>query len=151
MAGGYDVILQMDADFSHDPADLPRLAAAVGVGADVAIGSRYVSGGQAPGWPWRRRLLSRIGSRYAALVLGLPVRDVTGGFKAFSRRALQAIGPGDLQAAGFGVQIETSYRAYQLGLRVYEAPIVFRERRAGASKITAGIIAEALLLGAIAM
>jgi dolichol-phosphate mannosyltransferase len=146
LAAGYDVVLQMDADFSHDPADLPRLAAAVDAGADMAIGSRYVRGGQTPGWPWRRRLLSWAGSRYAAAVLGLRVRDVTGGFKAFSRRALQVLARQELQAAGFAVQIETTYRAHEHGLVLREVPIVFRDRRAGASKMSGQIVLEAVQL-----
>lgn len=146
LGAGYDVVLQMDADFSHDPADLPRLAAAVDAGADVAIGSRYVRGGQTPGWPARRRLLSWAGSRYAAAVLGLPVRDVTGGFKAFSRRALQALAVQELQAAGFAIQIETTYRAHRRGLTLREVPITFRDRRAGVSKMSGHIVIEAALL-----
>lgn len=136
----------MDADFSHDPADLPRLVAAVAEGADVAIGSRYVPGGQTPGWPWRRRLLSWAGSRYAAALLGLPVHDLTGGFKAFSPRALQVVTSAALQASGFAIQIETTSQAYRPGLVVREVPIVFRDRRAGASKMSRGIILEAVLL-----
>ncbi len=136
----------MDADFSHDPADLPRLVAAVAEGADVAIGSRYVPGGQTPGWPWRRRLLSWAGSRYAAALLGLPVHDLTGGFKAFSPRALQVVTSAALQASGFAIQIETTSQAYRHGLVVREVPIVFRDRRAGASKMSRGIILEAVLL-----
>ena len=123
LAAGYDVVLQMDADFSHDPADLPRLAAAVDAGADMAIGSRY-----------------------AAAVLGLRVRDVTGGFKAFSRRALQVLARQELQAAGFAVQIETTYRAHEHGLVLREVPIVFRDRRAGASKMSGQIVLEAIQL-----
>jgi dolichol-phosphate mannosyltransferase len=146
LAAGYEVVLQMDADFSHDPAALPRLAAAVDAGADVAIGSRYVRGGQTPGWPWRRRLLSWAGSRYAAAVLGLPVRDVTGGFKAFSRRALQLLARQELRAAGFAVQIETTYLAHEHGLVLREVPIVFRDRRAGTSKMSGQIVLEAVQL-----
>ena len=146
LAGGYDVIAQMDADFSHDPSDLPRLVAAVEEGADVAVGSRYASGGQTPGWPWRRRLLSWAGSRYAAAVLSLPVRDVTGGFKAFSRRALHTLAAQTPRASGFAIQIETTYWAHRQGLILREVPIVFRDRRAGASKMSLGIVAEALRL-----
>ena len=146
LAGGYDVVAQMDADFSHDPADLPRLVDAIEAGADVAIGSRYVPGGQTPGWPWRRRLLSRAGSRYAAAVLGLPVRDLTGGFKAFSRQALHRLSQQELQASGFAVQIETTYQALRHGLTVHEVAIVFRDRRAGVSKMSRQIMAEAMLL-----
>lgn len=146
LAAGYDVVVQMDADFSHDPADVGRLVATIDAGADVAIGSRYIGGGQTPGWPWRRRLLSWAGSRYAAAVLGLPVQDVTGGFKAFARRALRLLDPGALQATGFAIQIETTYQAHRQGLVIQEVPITFRDRRAGASKMSRSIMAEALLL-----
>jgi dolichol-phosphate mannosyltransferase len=143
---GYPIVAQMDADFSHDPADLPRLLAAVEAGADVAIGSRYVRGGRTPGWPWQRRLLSVGGSRYAAAVLRVPVRDLTSGFRAFSARALQALDPQDLRAAGFGIQIEMTYRLYRRGLYLCEVPITFRDRRAGVSKMSGAIIGEAVLL-----
>ncbi len=146
LARGYDIVLQMDADFSHHPADLPRLVDAINGGADLAIGSRYVAGGATPGWPWRRRILSSAGSRYAAAVLGLPVRDVTGGFKAFSRHALLALEPQTLQSAGFAVQIEMTYRAYCRGLLIHEVPIVFQDRRAGQSKMSGRIVTEALRL-----
>ena len=146
LASDYDVVAQMDADLSHDPADLPRLVSAVAEGTDIVIGSRYVPGGQTPGWPWRRRLLSRAGSRYAAALLGLPVRDVTGGFKAFSKRALSALAATAPRAAGFAIQIETTSEAYRHGLVVREVPIVFRDRRAGSSKMSRGIVLEALLL-----
>lgn len=146
LASDYDVVAQMDADHSHDPADIPRLVAAVADGADVAIGSRYVPGGRTPGWPWRRRLLSWAGSRYASSLLGLPVRDITGGFKAFSPRALDAIGPTTLQAAGFAIQIETTSQAYRHGLAIRELPIVYHNRRAGSSKMSSGIVREALAL-----
>jgi dolichol-phosphate mannosyltransferase len=146
LAWGYATVFQMDADFSHRPADLPRLALALEAGADVALGSRYVPGGASPGLPWHRHLLSWAGSRYAAAILGLPVRDVTGGFKGFSRLALQAIEPRTLSAAGFAVQIETTYRACRAGLAIHEVPIVFQDRRAGTSKMTRRIVAEGLLL-----
>lgn len=146
LARGYEMVFQMDADFSHSPSDLPLLAGALDAGADVAIGSRYVAGGASPGLPWHRHLLSRMGSRYAAAVLGLPVRDVTGGFKGFSRRAMLAVEPQTLSAAGFAVQIETTYRAYRRGMAIQEVPIVFRGRRAGRSKMTSRVIMEGLLL-----
>jgi dolichol-phosphate mannosyltransferase len=143
---GYPIVAQMDADFSHDPADLPQLLTAVEAGADLAIGSRYVRGGRTPGWPWHRRLLSIGGSRYAAAVLGVPVHDLTSGFRAFSARALQALDPQDLRAAGFGIQIETAYLLHRRGLRLREVAITFRDRRAGVSKMSGAIIGEALLL-----
>ena len=145
-AAGYAIVVQMDADFSHDPADLPLLIASVDAGADVVIGSRYVTGGRTPGWPWRRRLLSVAGSRYAAVVLGLPVHDLTSGFRAFSRRALQALDLQTLQSAGFGIQIETTYLMHRRALISREVPITFRDRRAGASKMSGGIITEAFVL-----
>jgi dolichol-phosphate mannosyltransferase len=145
-ASDYDVVAHMDADFSHDPATLPRLLAAIAQGVDVVIGSRYVPGGQTPGWPWRRRLLSWAGSHYAAAVLGLPVRDLTGGFKAFSPRALDVLAATAQHAVGFAFQIETTTVAYWHGLVVREVPIIFRERRAGSSKMSRAIMLEALLL-----
>jgi dolichol-phosphate mannosyltransferase len=146
LAWDYAMVFQMDADFSHSPEDLPRLAAALRAGADVAIGSRYVAGGASPGLPWHRHLLSRAGSRYAAAILRLPVHDMTGGFKGFSRLALRTIQPRTLSAAGFAVQIETTYRAYRAGMAVHEVPIVFHDRRAGESKMTRRIVVEGLLL-----
>jgi dolichol-phosphate mannosyltransferase len=145
-ASDYNVVVQMDADFSHDPAALPGLIAAVEQGADIAIGSRYAPGGQMPGWPWRRRLLSWAGSRYAGAVLSLPVRDLTGGFKAFSPRALEVLATSTQHAVGFAFQIETTAVAYRHGLVVQEIPITFRERRAGSSKLSRSIVLEALLV-----
>jgi dolichol-phosphate mannosyltransferase len=146
LAWGYATVFQMDADFSHRPADLPRLALALAAGAEVAIGSRYIAGGASPGLAWHRQLLSVAGSRYAAAILGLPLRDVTGGFKGFSRRAVEAIQPRTLSAAGFAVQIETTYRAFRAGLTIHEVPIVFQDRRAGRSKMGRRIVVEGLLL-----
>jgi dolichol-phosphate mannosyltransferase len=146
LARGYDMVFQMDADFSHNPDDLSLLAGALNAGADVAIGSRYAAGGASPGLPWHRHLLSRAGSRYAAAILGLPVRDVTGGFKGFSRRALLEIEPQTLSAEGFAVQIETTYRAYRRGLAIAEVPIVFHDRRAGRSKMARRIVVEGVIL-----
>jgi dolichol-phosphate mannosyltransferase len=134
----------MDADFSHDPADLPRLLAAARTGADVVLGSRYVEGGGVEGMPLHRRLLSRGGSAYARAVLGCPVRDLTGGFKCFRADALRAIDLDRIAATGFAFQVEATYRAVCAGLRVEEVPIVFHERRAGRSKLSPGIAAEAL-------
>jgi dolichol-phosphate mannosyltransferase len=144
LAGGADYVCEMDADFSHDPADLPRLLAAAGAGADVVLGSRYVEGGGVEGMPLHRRLLSRGGSAYARAVLGCPVRDLTGGFKCFRADALHAIDLDAIAATGFAFQVEATYRAVRAGLRVEEVPIVFRERRAGRSKLSAGVAAEAL-------
>jgi dolichol-phosphate mannosyltransferase len=143
---GADVLLQMDADFSHDPADIPRLVAAVRDGNDMAIGSRYTPGGGVADWGLSRRLLSRGGSVYARLVLGLDVADLTGGFKCFRAAVLQAIEPETIEAQGYAFQIEVTNRAVRAGFRVVEVPIVFRDREHGTSKMNARIAAEALLL-----
>jgi dolichol-phosphate mannosyltransferase len=141
--GGAELILQMDCDFSHDPADVPRLIAASG-SADVALGSRYVPGGGVENWALRRRIQSRGGCAYARLILGVPVRDLTGGFKCWSRAALEALDFDGVDAHGYGFQIEMTYRAVKAGLTVTEVPIVFRERREGQSKMTAWITLEAV-------
>jgi dolichol-phosphate mannosyltransferase len=143
LAGGADLILEMDSDFSHDPADVPRLIAAAGA-ADLVLGSRYVPGGGVANWGIVRRALSRGGSGYARVLLGVPVRDLTGGFKCFHRRVLEAIDLEDVQADGYGFQIELTYKAVQAGFKVAEVPIIFRERRVGSSKMTARIALEAV-------
>ena len=134
----------MDADFSHDPVDLPQLLAAVDDGADLAIGSRYVPGGGVTEWGLMRRAISRGGSAYSRAILGLDVRDLTGGFKAFRRSVLEAIDFDSVEARGYAFQVEMTYRAIQLGFGVVEVPITFREREVGASKMSRGIIAEAI-------
>jgi dolichol-phosphate mannosyltransferase len=142
---GYSYIIEMDADFSHDPADLPRLLAPVRAGqADLTLGSRWVTGGGTAGWPLRRRLLSRGGSRYARTILRVPIRDLTGGFKCFHRRVLDRIDCEAVRATGYGFQIELTYRALQAGFRVQEVPIVFTERARGVSKMSGRIVAEAM-------
>jgi dolichol-phosphate mannosyltransferase len=143
LRGGADLILQMDCDFSHDPADVPRLIAASG-SADLALGSRYVAGGGVENWALRRRIQSRGGCAYARLILGVPVRDLTGGFKCWRRAALEAVDLDGVDAHGYGFQIEMTYRAIKAGLSVTEVPIVFRERREGQSKMTAWITLEAV-------
>jgi dolichol-phosphate mannosyltransferase len=143
LEGGADLILQMDCDFSHDPADLPRLIAAAGA-ADVVLGSRYVPGGGVENWAVRRRIQSRGGCLYARLILGVPVRDLTGGFKCWRRQALETLDLDGVDAHGYGFQIEMTYRAIKAGLDVAEVPIVFRERREGQSKMTARITLEAV-------
>ena len=143
LRAGADLVVQMDADFSHEPAAIPELVAAVR-DADVAIGSRYVPEGSIPEWGVVRRLLSRAGCRYARTVLGVPVRDLTGGFKCFRRAVLDRIGLDGVQAAGYAFQIEMTYRALRAGFRVAEVPIAFRDRRAGRSKMSVRIAAEAL-------
>jgi dolichol-phosphate mannosyltransferase len=143
LSDGAELILEMDSDFSHDPADLPRLIAASGT-ADLVLGSRYVPGGGVEDWGIVRRLLSRGGSTYARLLLGVPVHDLTGGFKCFQRRVLETIDLDGVHADGYGFQIELTYRALQAGFAVTEVPITFRERRVGRSKMTARIALEAI-------
>jgi dolichol-phosphate mannosyltransferase len=139
---GAGFVLEMDSDFSHDPAYLPRLLEA-GEGADLAIGSRYVPGGGVGDWSAPRRAISRGGSAYARLILGVGVRDLTGGFKCFRREVLEAIDLGSIRSRGYAFQIEMTYRAIQRGFKVVEVPIVFRDRRAGTSKMDRSIVAEA--------
>ena len=142
LAGGAQLVGQMDADFSHDPADLPRLVAA-SKDADLVLGSRYVRGGGVEEWGPLRRLISRGGCGYARAVLGVGVHDLTGGFKVFRREVLEAIDLASISAFGYAFQVETSYRAIRAGFRVLEVPIVFRDRRVGQSKMTKGIVFEA--------
>ena len=144
LAAGADLVVQLDADLSHDPADIPRLIAAARDGADVVLGSRYLEGGGTPGWSPARRLLSRGGGRYAAAVLGLAVSDPTGGLKCLTARALRAVDLDALSSRGYAFQIEVTYEAVVAGLTVAEVPIVFRERERGRSKMSAGIALEAL-------
>jgi dolichol-phosphate mannosyltransferase len=143
LAAGAGAVLEMDADFSHDPADLPRLLAAIDAGADLALGSRYVAGGAVADWGLARRVLSRGGCAYAQLVLGLPIRDLTGGFKCFRREVLEAIDLESVHSAGYAFQVELTYRALGRGFRVVEVPIVFRDRRLGRSKMSPAIAIEA--------
>ena len=140
---GAELVLEMDADFSHDPADLPRLIAAA-EHADLVLGSRYVPGGGVTSWGRLRRLLSRGGSAYARALLGVPVNDLTGGFKCFHRRVLQAIDLENVHADGYGFQIELTYKAVRAGFTVKEVPVLFRERSVGSSKMTARIALEAV-------
>lgn len=144
LEGGADLVVQMDADFSHDPADLPRLLAAAG-DADLVVGSRYVAGGAVADWGAVRRAISRAGSLYARGVLGVPVHDLTSGFKAFHRRVLEAIDLGSIPSLGYAFQVETTYRAYRAGFRVVEMPIRFFDRRVGDSKMSGRIVLEAAL------
>jgi len=139
---GAGFVLEMDSDFSHDPAYLPRLLEA-GQRTDLAIGSRYVPGGGVGDWSALRRAISRGGSAYARLVLGVRVRDLTGGFKCFRREVLEAIDLDSIRSRGYAFQVEMTYRAIQRGFDVAEVPIVFRERRAGKSKMDRSIVAEA--------
>jgi dolichol-phosphate mannosyltransferase len=139
-------VVQMDADFSHDPNDLPRLLAPLMRDADVALGTRYMPGGGTVGWPWHRRFVSRCGTAFARVVLTLPYRDLTGGFKAWRREVLEAIRLRETSGSGYAFQIETTWWAHRRGARIVEVPIVFRERTVGASKMTGGIVREALFL-----
>ena len=144
LANGADFVIEMDADLSHDPADLPRLIDAARDGADVVLGSRYVAGGGVEGWPLHRRWISRAGGRYAAIMLGLPLSDLTGGFKCFRASALRALDPDLVHSRGYAFQIELTYHAARAGLEIAEIPIVFRERELGRSKMSAGIALEAM-------
>ncbi len=143
---GAGYVMEMDSDFSHDPADLPRLLGAVKDGADLALGSRYVPGGGVSEWGLLRRFISEGGSTYARLVLGLHVRDLTGGFKCFRREVLEAIHFDGVRSQGYAFQVELTYRAVQAGFRVVEVPIVFRDRQQGTSKMSWRIAAEAMWL-----
>ena len=141
---GYDVLVEMDSDLSHDPASLPDLLEAVRAGADLAIGSRYVPGGSIPHWPIHRRSLSRWGNRYAASLLRLAVQDSTSGFRAYRADALRRIDLDEVRADGYGFQIEMAYRVARLGGQVQERPIEFRDRERGNSKMSTRIVFEAL-------
>lgn len=141
---GAEICVQLDADLSHDPAVLPALLANVELGADLAIGSRYVPGGRTVDWPWRRRWLSRWANRYAAGVLGLAVNDATAGYRAYRSSLLEAMRFETVAAEGYGFQIEMTHRLVRAGGRVVEFPIEFRDRRAGSSKLSGGIVSEAL-------
>ncbi|MGD1056249.1 MAG: polyprenol monophosphomannose synthase [Solirubrobacteraceae bacterium] len=143
---GAGYVMEMDSDFSHDPADLARLLQAVYDGADLALGSRYVPGGGVVDWGLLRRFISEGGSTYARLVLGLHVRDLTGGFKCFRREVLEAIHFDGVRSQGYAFQVELTYRAVQAGFRVVEVPIVFRDRQQGTSKMSWRIAAEAMWL-----
>jgi dolichol-phosphate mannosyltransferase len=138
-----ELVLEMDCDFSHDPTDVPRLIAAA-ADADLVLGSRYAPGGGTRNWGIGRRIVSRGGCLYAQILLGVRVRDLTGGFKCFRRATLDALDLDALSARGYAFQIETTYRVLRAGLRVAEVPIVFTDRRVGESKMTRAIVAEAM-------
>ena len=146
LAAGAGYALEMDSDFSHDPADLERLLAAVASGADLALGSRYVPGGGVSEWGLARRKISEWGSMYARWVLGLKVRDLTGGFKCFRREVLEAIHFDSVRSRGYAFQVELTYRAVRAGFEVVEVPIVFRDRQLGHSKMSWRIALEAVWL-----
>jgi dolichol-phosphate mannosyltransferase len=143
---GYDVFVEIDADFSHDPAALPAVIAPLGEGFDVSIGSRYIEGGSIPNWAWHRHLLSRGGNVYASVVLGLGVADATAGYRAYSARILRKLDLDRIRAEGYGFQIEMTYRSKQHGGRITEVPIKFVDREAGESKMSSRIVVEALAL-----
>jgi dolichol-phosphate mannosyltransferase len=140
---GAELILEMDADFSHDPSYLPAMVAAA-ARADLVLGSRYVDGGGTRNWGPLRSFVSRGGCWYARTVLGLPVRDLTGGFKCFRRQVLEALDLGAIRSQGYAFQVELTYRALQLGFRIEEVPIVFTDRRVGQSKMSRRIVLEAM-------
>jgi dolichol-phosphate mannosyltransferase len=144
LQAGARVVAQMDADFSHDPADLPRLLGALDR-SDVVLGSRYVDGGGVADWGPLRRAISRGGSAYSRALLGVGIEDLTGGFKAFRREVLEAIDLDSISTAGYAFQVETTYRAIRAGFRVSEVPITFRDRRVGESKMSGRIVVEAAL------
>ena len=145
LARDYPFVFEMDADFSHQPRYLAPMLAAGRAGADVVIGSRYVAGGGTENWGLGRQLISRGGGLYSRAVLGIPIRDLTGGFKCFRREALEAVNLDRVFSAGFGFQIEMNYRCSILGLKVEELPIVFPDRTQGESKMSGSIFAEALV------
>jgi dolichol-phosphate mannosyltransferase len=143
---GFEVLVEMDSDLSHDPAALPTLLASAESGADLTIGSRYIPGGSIPNWSWHRRALSRWGNRYAGAMLGLRVRDATSGYRAYTAVAMKAIDLSAVRADGYGFQIEMAYQVARSGGTVREVPISFTDRIRGASKMSSRIIVEALLL-----
>lgn len=145
LARPYERVIEMDCDFSHDPADLPRLVAESRRGADLVIGSRYIPGARIVGWPPHRHLLSAAANGYARLLLGRAVRDWTSGFKCFRRSALEPVIEGRAPANGYVFQVQGTYRVLRRGLRVVEVPIIFRERTRGASKVRYNSAIEAFL------
>lgn len=146
LAEGYDVLVEMDSDLQHDPAALPELVGAVRAGADLAIGSRYVPGGEVPEWSWSRRFISQAGNRYAGMVLGLRVRDATAGFRAYRASALSLIDLDAVRADGYGFQVEMAYSVQRNAGRITEVPIRFGDRQRGTSKMSMVIVVEALVL-----
>lgn len=143
---GFEILVEMDSDLQHDPAALPSLIGAVENGADLAIGSRYVPGGEVPEWKWSRRVISQGGNLYASIVLGMKVRDSTAGFRAYRATVLERMNLGAVRADGYGFQVEMAYTVKRLGGRIVEVPITFGERKRGASKMSYKIVIEALLL-----
>ncbi|MEO3812549.1 polyprenol monophosphomannose synthase [Sphaerisporangium sp. B11E5] len=144
LAEGFDVLVEMDADGSHSPEQLPALLDALAEGADLVIGSRWVRGGKVLNWPARREFLSRGANTYARIVLGVPVRDTTAGFRAYRASTLEKIGLSDVQSEGYCFQVDLTLRTIRNDLRVTEVPITFTDRTVGASKMSRAIVAEAL-------
>jgi dolichol-phosphate mannosyltransferase len=144
LRNGAELVLEMDCDFSHDPDDVPRLVAAATENADLVLGSRYVPGGRVGNWGLLRRLISRGGSLYAQVLLGLPLRDLTGGFKCYRRAVLEALPLDQIHSKGYAFQIETTYRTLRKGFRVLEVPIAFVDREHGGSKMSKSIVLEAV-------
>lgn len=142
---GYDFIFEMDADFSHNPLDLERLFEACVQGADVAVGSRYVKGGATENWPIDRRIYSRGGSAYTRLITGMPVKDPTAGFVCYKNKVLASINLDNIKFIGYAFQIEMKFASWRLGFKIKEVPITFIDRKVGISKMTKGIIKEAVL------
>ncbi|MBT2514789.1 polyprenol monophosphomannose synthase [Arthrobacter sp. ISL-30] len=145
LAAGYDVLVEMDADGSHQPEELQQLLDAVENGADLAMGSRWVPGGSVVNWPLYRQAISRVGSTYARLMLGIRIKDVTGGFRAFRRTTLEKLSLDEVDSVGYGFQVDLAWRVAQLGLNIVERPITFVEREFGASKMSGNIVIEAML------
>jgi dolichol-phosphate mannosyltransferase len=146
IAHAYDYVFEMDADFSHSPDDLPRMREAVMHDADVAVGSRWVEGGGTRNWSFLRKFISRGGSLYARLILGIPVNDLTSGFKCFSRHVLERLDLQTVRSNGYAFQVELNYRCHQQGYSIAEVPIVFVDRRVGKSKMGSHIVLEAMLV-----
>ncbi|WP_298442407.1 polyprenol monophosphomannose synthase [Ferrimicrobium sp.] len=146
LSAGATALVEIDADFSHDPAVMPRLLDGLDDGAGLAIGSRYISGGSSEGLPALRLLISRLGNRYASIMLGIDVRDATAGFRAYEADALKMIDLDQVRADGYGFQVEMAYLVSQLGFRIIEVPITFHDRRAGSSKMSSDIVIEAMML-----
>lgn len=144
LARDYDTLLEMDADGSHRPEDLNQILVASAAGADLVLGSRWVPGGSVVNWPWHRRLISRGGTFYARLMLGIPIKDATGGFRAFKRSTLERLPLGEVESQGYCFQIDMARRVVGAGMNVVEVPITFVERERGESKMSGGIVREAL-------
>lgn len=142
---GYDVLVEMDADGSHRPEELPTLLAAVDAGADLVIGSRWVPGGSVVNWPLHRKLISRAGSTYSRLLLGLRLRDITAGYRAFRRTTLERVDLTQIESVGYGFQVDMTFRVARKGMRIVEVPITFVERVLGDSKMSGNIVLEAML------